>query len=85
VRNVVCYPHNLATDFSFNEFHLILCRNVLIYFDRGLQERVLKLFDESLVNLGYLALGKKETLALSQLSHRYDFVDKDNRIYRKTG
>lgn len=83
VRNVVFYPHNLATDSSFNEFHLIVCRNVLIYFNRALQERVYQLFDESLVDLGYLALGKKETLAMSGISDRYDFVDKNNRIYRK--
>ncbi|PVY41369.1 CheR family methyltransferase [Pontibacter virosus] len=83
VRNVVFYPHNLATDSSFNEFHLIVCRNVLIYFNRTLQERVYQLFDESLVDLGYLALGKKETLAMSGISSKYSFVDKNNRIYRK--
>lgn len=84
VKNVVFYPHNLATDTSFNEFHLIVCRNVLIYFNRQLQERVLTLFDESLVSLGYLALGKKETLAMSGINGSYNFVDKSNRIYRKT-
>ncbi|SIR26132.1 CheR family methyltransferase [Pontibacter lucknowensis] len=83
VKNVVFYPHNLATDTSFNEFHLIVCRNVLIYFNRALQERVYQLFDESLVSLGYLALGKKETLAMSEISSKYNFVDKNNRIYRK--
>ncbi|AKD03666.1 protein-glutamate O-methyltransferase CheR [Pontibacter korlensis] len=83
VKNVVFYPHNLATDSSFNEFHLILCRNVLIYFNRELQERVYRLFDESLVSLGYLALGKKETLAMSSISTSYNIVDKSNRIYRK--
>ena len=84
IQNVVFYPHNLATDSSFNEFHLILCRNVLIYFTRELQERVFRLFHESLVPLGYLGLGKKETLALSGLSSTYGVVDKENRIYRKT-
>ncbi|MCC9135106.1 CheR family methyltransferase [Pontibacter silvestris] len=83
IKNVVFYPHNLATDSSFNEFHLVLCRNVLIYFNRELQEKVFKLFDDSLVELGYLALGKKETLAMSQISRNYNFVDKNNRIYRK--
>ncbi|MBX0332411.1 protein-glutamate O-methyltransferase CheR [Pontibacter sp. HSC-14F20] len=83
VKNVVFYPHNLATDSSFNEFHLIVCRNVLIYFNKALQERVYQLFDESLVSLGYLALGKKETLAMSDISSKYNFVDKNNRIYRK--
>ncbi|MFT2010708.1 CheR family methyltransferase [Pontibacter sp. 13R65] len=85
IKNVVFYPHNLATDASFNEFHLILCRNVLIYFTHQLQERVFKLFDESMVDLGYLALGKKETLALSVLNSRYQLTDKNNRIYRKAG
>lgn len=85
IKNVVLYPHNLATDSSFNEFHLIVCRNVLIYFTRALQEKVFKLFDESLVNLGYLALGKKETLTLSHIGKRFQFVDKHNRIYRKDG
>ncbi|GAB3821028.1 hypothetical protein GCM10028895_22350 [Pontibacter rugosus] len=84
VQNVVFYPHNLATDSSFNEFHLILSRNVLIYFTHALQERVFKLFDESLVNLGYLGLGKKETLYLSELNSSYQSTDKNNRIYRKT-
>lgn len=83
VKNVVFYPHNLATDTSFNEFHLVVCRNVLIYFNRQLQERVLRLFDESLVSLGYLALGKKETLAMSGISNSYSIMDKSNRIYRK--
>ncbi|MCX2741728.1 CheR family methyltransferase [Pontibacter anaerobius] len=83
VKNVVFYPHNLATDTSFNEFHLVVCRNVLIYFNRQLQERVLRLFDESLVSLGYLALGKKETLAMSGISSNYSILDKSNRIYRK--
>ncbi|PTX21129.1 CheR-type MCP methyltransferase [Pontibacter mucosus] len=84
VKNVVFYPHNLATDSSFNEFHLIICRNVLIYFNRQLQDRVLRLFDESLVSLGYLGLGKKETLIMSSISGNYVAVDKNNRIYRKT-
>jgi len=83
VQNVVFYPHNLATDTSFNEFHLVVCRNVLIYFNRQLQERVLRLFDESLVSLGYLALGKKETLAMSGIHGNYNTVDRANRIYRK--
>ena len=85
LENVVFYPHNLATDSSFNEFHLILCRNVLIYFSRPLQERVFTLFDESLVDLGYLGLGRKETLSLSGIQRHYPAIDRENRIYRKTG
>ncbi len=83
IKNVVLYPHNLATDSSFNEFHLIVCRNVLIYFDRDLQERVLNLFDESLISLGYLGLGKKESLYTSSINKNFNFVDKENRLYRK--
>ena len=63
LRDVVFAQHNLATDRSFNEFHLVVCRNVLIYFGRELQDRVLELFDESLARRGVLALGRKETLA----------------------
>lgn len=83
IKNAIFYPHNLASDFSFNEFHLILCRNVLIYFNTELQDRVLKLFQESMVPLGYLGLGKKETLSLSVVGKNFDIVDKDNRIYRR--
>ena len=83
IKNVIFYPHNLATDSSFNEFHLILCRNVLIYFNSELQERVFHLFDKSLVKLGYLGLGKKETISMSESANSFNFVDKENRIYRK--
>lgn len=83
LKNTILYPHNLATDSSFNEFHLIICRNVLIYFNRNLQERVLQLFDESLISLGYLGLGKKESLYTSSINKNFNFVDKENRLYRK--
>ena len=83
-KNVTFYPHNLATDSSFHEFHLILCRNVLIYFTRELQEKVFSLFDQSLASLGYLGLGKKETFAMPELQQNYAIVDKNYRIYRKT-
>lgn len=82
-RNISFFPHNLATDSSFNEFHLILCRNVLIYFNRDLQNKVVKLFLESLNNLGYLALGNKETLLFNELKTRFAFIDKEEKIYRK--
>jgi chemotaxis protein methyltransferase CheR len=75
--------HNLVSDHSFNEFHLIVCRNVLIYFDRQLQERVLGLFDSSLSKLGYLAFGSKETLKFSDLQKKYTQVGKE-KIWRKT-
>ncbi|MFA9445326.1 protein-glutamate O-methyltransferase CheR [Egicoccus sp. AB-alg6-2] len=82
---VVFARHNLATDGTFNEFHLILCRNVLIYFDRTLQERVHRLFDASLVDLGLLALGARESLVGSVLEERYDALDTETRLYRKMG
>jgi chemotaxis protein methyltransferase CheR len=75
--------HNLVSDFSFNEFQLILCRNVLIYFERGLQSKVFNLFDASLENFGYLALGSRESLRFSPISDRYRQIGKE-KIWRKT-
>src|SRR5581483_3783389 len=63
IGNVVFAPHNLATDRAFAEFQLILCRNVLIYFDTPLQNRVAELFCDSLSPFGVLALGSRETIA----------------------
>jgi chemotaxis protein methyltransferase CheR len=83
LENVVFYPHNLATDKSFNEFHLIICRNVLIYFDKELQDKVVRLFYDSLATLGYIGLGQKETLFLSPLAKKFDVIDKEEKIYRK--
>jgi chemotaxis protein methyltransferase CheR len=83
LSNVVFYPHNLATDMSFNEFHLILCRNVFIYFNKQLQERVLHLFLESLSPLGFLSLGKKETVTLSQYAGGFSVIDNEEKIFRK--
>jgi chemotaxis protein methyltransferase CheR len=74
--------HNLVSDFSFNEFQLILCRNVLIYFERELQAKVIRLFDYSLENFGYLALGSKESIRFSALADRYKQVGHE-KIWRK--
>jgi chemotaxis protein methyltransferase CheR len=74
--------HNLVSDFSFNEFQLILCRNTLIYFERDLQAKVLRLFDYSLENFGYLALGSKESIRFSNIAGRYRQVGKE-KIWRK--
>src|SRR5690606_11786651 len=74
--------HNLVSDSSFNEFQLSLCRNVLIYFDKDLQNKVFKLFDDSLQPLGFLALGAKETLRFSNVEHRYKQWNED-RIWKK--
>jgi chemotaxis protein methyltransferase CheR len=83
LENIVFYPHNLASDASFNEFHLIVCRNVFIYFNKQLQERVLKLFIDSLIPLGFLGLGKKETISLSAHVSNFNIIDSEEKIYRK--
>lgn len=82
-EKMILSTHNLVSDSSFNSFQLIICRNVLIYFDKKLQERVFRLFDDSLEKLGYLALGTKETLRFSHLQNRYQQMD-DQKIWKKT-
>lgn len=82
-ERLVFSSHNLATDSSFGEMQLILCRNVLIYFNRELQNRALGLFTESLVHGGFLCLGTKETLQFSDYSDCYEVVDARARIYKK--
>ncbi|HEX8693588.1 MAG TPA: protein-glutamate O-methyltransferase CheR [Longimicrobium sp.] len=84
-RNVVFAQHNLVTDGSFAEFHVILCRNVMIYFDRDLQNRVHDLFYASLVPLGILCLGGKETLRLTRYEDRYEPLNLKEKIYRRLG
>jgi chemotaxis protein methyltransferase CheR len=82
-RNVLFAQHNLATDTSFSEFNLILCRNVLIYFDRTLKERVYKLFAQSLGSLGLLGLGRRESLRFTAVETEYEEFDARERIYRR--
>ena len=82
-RNVIFSQHNLVTDRSFSEFHVIFCRNVLIYFDKTLQNRVHSLFYDSLVMFGILALGSKESLKFSQHEPRYEKVSPTEKLYRK--
>lgn len=82
-RNTVFSQHNLVTDRSFSEFTVIFCRNVLIYFDRDLQNRVHTLFYDSLVMLGILALGSKESLRFSQYEPCYESLHPRERLYRK--
>ncbi len=82
-RKIIFAMHNLVSDGSFNEFQLILCRNVLIYFDKKLQDRAINLFDESLEPLGYLALGAKETLRFSPLEKNYKQIEGKEKIWRK--
>jgi chemotaxis protein methyltransferase CheR len=81
--NIVFARHNLATDGSFNEFQVIVCRNVMIYFDTPLQNRVHDLFHESLLRLGILALGPKESLAFTSHADDYEVLNEGERLYRK--
>jgi len=81
--NVVFSRHNLVTDGSFNEFQAIICRNVMIYFNRELQERVHQLFLDSLCSLGVLGLGSKETLRVSSVADRYEAIARRQRLFRK--
>ena len=83
IRNVVFAQHNLVSDRSFNEFNVIVCRNVMIYFDRSLQDHVHKLFYESLPTFGVLALGHKESLAFSPHADSYEELDAQEKLYRK--
>ena len=82
-KNVVFSQHNLVTDRSFSEFNVILCRNVLIYFDKTLQARVLTLFYDSLAMFGALALGSKESLRFSPYEECYEQINDREKIYRK--
>jgi len=75
--------HNLVTDSSFNEFHVIFCRNVMIYFNRKLQNRVHELLYRSLIHLGILCLGEKETLHFTPHEDDYTAVTDRNCLYRK--
>lgn len=81
--NIVFAPHNLVTDRSFQEFNVIVCRNVMIYFARPLQNRVHSLFHSSLAPFGVLALGRKESIAHTEHADNYEEVDAAERIYRK--
>lgn len=83
VDNVTFADHSLATDHVFSETHLVCCRNVLIYFNRKLQDRALGLFHESLCHRGFLGLGSKESLDFSSFADRFDPVVKAERIFRK--
>src|SRR5947207_3416961 len=82
-ENIVFAQHNLATDGSFNEFHVILCRNVMIYFNKELQAHVYNLLHESLVTFGVLGLGARETMKFSPHEQEYEEIDKTPRLYRR--
>jgi chemotaxis protein methyltransferase CheR len=82
-ENIVFAQHNLVTDSSFNEFHVILCRNVLIYFNEALTARVHRLLYESLAASGFLALGNRESVKLTPYGACYEEFDGREKIYRR--
>jgi chemotaxis protein methyltransferase CheR len=82
-KNVVFAQHNLVTDHSFNEFDIIICRNVLIYFNKHLQNEVHKLFYESLSLSGFLGLGKREGIKFTSYENCYGEIDASEKLYRK--
>ena len=82
-ENVVWAPHNLVQDRSFNTFNLIMCRNVMIYFDRPLQNRVHQLFHDSLERFGILALGHKESMRFTGFEDSYEELDAYEKLYRR--
>jgi chemotaxis protein methyltransferase CheR len=84
-ENIVFAVHNLVGDASFNEFHGIFCRNVMIYFNRDLQERVHRLFYESLLTYGYLGLGRSETIRFTPHASSYEEIGAREKLYRKVG
>jgi chemotaxis protein methyltransferase CheR len=84
-KNVVFAQHNLAVDGSFNEFNVVLCRNVMIYFDGELQARVHELVRQSLRRGGFLCLGRRESLRGCRTPGAYQAVDERERIFRKVG
>ena len=82
-RNVVFSEHNLATDGSFNEFQVILCRNVMIYFNKDLQARVHNLLYDSLSMFGVFGLGNKESLKFTPRAAFYEHLNDKDKLYRK--
>lgn len=82
-KNIVFAQHNLVTDSSFNEFHVILCRNVLIYFNKNLQNKVHQLFYDSLGMFGVLCLGNKESINYTNIAEYYEVISNAQKIYRK--
>jgi len=82
-ERIVFSNHNLTSDTVFSEMHLVFCRNVLIYFNRSLQNRALGLFNDSLVHGGFLCLGTKEDLQFTEIANQYETVDHKARLYKK--
>jgi len=82
-QNILFSRHNLVTDSIFGEMHMICCRNVLIYFSEPLQNRVIKIFHDSLCHGGFLCLGTKESLRFTDYEDHFELVDEKAKIYRK--
>lgn len=82
-NRIVFADHNLVTDSVFADVHLILCRNVMIYFEKNLQENVLNLFYESLVPSGILCLGTKESIKFTRFEKLFDVIDEKQKIFKK--
>ncbi|HKU37564.1 MAG TPA: protein-glutamate O-methyltransferase CheR [Polyangiales bacterium] len=82
-RQLVFSQHNLVCDSAFNEFQLIVCRNVLLYFDQSLRQRAHELFHSSLTNFGVLVLGKKESLRYTPYAEMFQELREGSRIYRR--
>jgi len=83
MENVTFADHSLSTDSVFSETHFVSCRNVLIYFNRRLQDRVLGLFHDSLCHRGFLGLGSKESIDFSSYAERFEPLAKRERLFRK--
>ncbi|SLL17412.1 protein-glutamate O-methyltransferase [Mycobacteroides abscessus subsp. abscessus] len=82
-KNIIFAQHNLVTDRSFNEFHVIFCRNVLIYFDKALQNKVHRLFYDSLGMFGFLGLGDRESILFTDKADCYEDISKHQKLYKK--
>lgn len=82
-KNIVFASHNLITDSGFGDMNVIICRNVLIYFNRELQERVLKLFHTNILYRGFLCLGSKETMQFSTIKKMYAKINSQYKMYSK--
>lgn len=82
-RHMTFADHSLATDSTFAEVQLVSCRNVLIYFDRELQDRALSLFNDALCRRGFLCLGTKESMRFSAHARRFDELSREQKIYRR--
>lgn len=83
-KKIIFSTHNLVTDSGFNQFDLIVCRNVMIYFNKDLQDQILQTFYNSLNNFGFLALGSKETILFSSIEKSMETYNSQFRIWRKS-